>query len=141
MNETTAFLVDHVIADIPVRHWALTYPPPRRYLLTYDSEHCTKVINVFVHAVFDWQKRIAKRELGLASVTQATTAAITAVHRVGSAINLNLHLHSVVADGVFVQTCADEWPLFRALPAPAKIDVIALAWDVCPGAAKTATGS
>ena len=131
MNETTAFLVDHVIADVPVRHWALTFPSPLRYLLAYDSELCTRAINIFVHAVFDWQRRVAKRELGLASVTQATPAAITAIHRVGSALNLNLHLHSAVADGVFVQTSANERPVFRALPAPERIDITALAWDIC----------
>jgi len=131
MNETTLFLVDYVIADVPLRHWALTFPPPLRYLLAYDSELCTKALNIFVHTVFGWQRRVAKRELGLDSVEQAVPAAITAIHRVGSAINLNLHLHSAIADGVFVQRSAAERPEFRALPAPEKGDVVALAWEVC----------
>ena len=131
MNETTLFLVDYVIADVPLRHWALTFPPPLRYLLAYESALCTTVMNIFVHAVFSWQRRVAKQELGLASMEQAVPAAITAIHRVGSAINLNLHIHGAVADGVFVQKSADERPEFRALPAPEKADVVALAWEVC----------
>lgn len=131
MNATTSFLVDNVVADIPVRHWALTFPPPLRYLLAYDTALCTRVLNVFVGAVFAWQRRIAKRELGLKSIKQATPAAITAIHRVGSALNLNLHLHSVITDGVFVQGAAGERPVFRVLPAPEKADVITLAWEVC----------
>jgi hypothetical protein len=51
MNETTTFLVDHVIADVPVRHWALTFPPPLRYLLAYDTALCTRVLNIFVHTL------------------------------------------------------------------------------------------
>ena len=43
----------------------------------------------------------------------------------------NLHLHSAIADGVFLQKSANERPEFRALPAPEKGDVIALAWEVC----------
>lgn len=42
MNETALFLMDHVLPNVPVRHWALTFPPPLRYLLAYDSELCSR---------------------------------------------------------------------------------------------------
>jgi hypothetical protein len=131
MNETVAHLVDHVIPNVPLRHWVVTFPPPLRYLMAYDSELCTRVLNIFVRTVFAWQKRLAKKELGLASVDQAYPGSITAIHRVGSALNLNLHLHSILLDGVFVQTKPTDEPVFRALPGPEKGDILALAWDVC----------
>ena len=131
MSATTEFLIDHVIADVPVRHWTLTFPPPLRYLLAYDSALCTRVLNVFLATVFNWQRRVAKRELGVKNLRQAVPAAVTAIHRAGSALNLNLHLHSVITDGVFVEKSAAERPVFRALPTPEKADVIALAWEVC----------
>ena len=131
MNETVAHLIDHVIPDVPIRHWALTFPPPLRYLLAYDSDLCTEVLNIFVRAVFAWQRRFAKHELGLASVRHAYPGAITAIHRVGSALNLNLHLHSAMLDGVFVQSDPAERPVFRALPGPEKGDILGLAWDIC----------
>ncbi len=131
MNETAAVLVDRVIPDIPLRHWALTLPPPLRYLLAYDSDLCTKVLNIFVHTVFGWQRRMAKKELGLDSVHHPHSGAILAIHRVGSALNLNLHLHCGFLDGVFVQADPNERPVFRALPAPGKSDILCLAWDVC----------
>ena len=124
MNETVAHLMDHVVPDVPLRHWALTFPPPLRYLLAYDSELCTQVLNIFVYTVFAWQRRIAKRELGLASTRHAYPGAITAIHRVGSALNLNLHLHSVFLDGVFVQTDPAEQPVFRALKRRARTHMI-----------------
>jgi hypothetical protein len=55
----------------------------------------------------------------------------------GSAINLNLHLHSAIADGVFVRTDEPARPVFRALPAPDKGDVLALAWEICETTTKT----
>jgi hypothetical protein len=100
-------------------------------LLAYDSELCTQVLNIFVRTVFAWQKRLAKNELGLASVKHAHPGAITAIHRVGSALNLNLHLHSVFVDGVFVQAEPTTRPVFRALPGPEKGDILGLAWDIC----------
>ena len=131
MNETVAHLMDNVLPDVPFRHWALTFPPPLRYLLAYDSEICTQVLNIFVSTVFAWQRRIAKRELGLASTRHAYPGSITAIQRVGSALNLNLHLHSVFMDGVFVQEESSERPVFRALPGPEKGDILGLAWDIC----------
>lgn len=131
MNETVAHLVDNVIGDVPLRHWALTFPPPLRYLLAYDSALCTQVLNIFVRFVSSWQRRLAKRELSLASVRHAHPGAITAIHRVGSALNLNLHLHSTFLDGVFVQTDPAQRPVFRALPEPKKGDILALAWEIC----------
>lgn len=131
MNETVAHLVDYVIPNVPLRHWALTFPPPLRYLLAYDSELCTQVLNIFVRTVFAWQKRLAKNELGLASMKHVHPGAITAIHRVGSALNLNLHLHSVFVDGVFVQVEPTDEPVFRALPGPEKGDILGLAWDIC----------
>ncbi|OGQ81307.1 MAG: hypothetical protein A2289_08775, partial [Deltaproteobacteria bacterium RIFOXYA12_FULL_58_15] len=131
MNETVAHLVDYVIPDVPLRHWALTFPPPLRYLLAYDSDLCTEIFNIFVRTVFAWQRRLAKREFGLASVRHAHPGAITAIHRVGSALNLNLHLHSAMLDGVFVQSDPAERPVFRALRGPEKGDILGLAWDIC----------
>jgi hypothetical protein len=76
------------------------------------------VLSVFLAAVFHWQRRVVKLELGLKSLRHAVRAAITAIHRVGSALNLNLHLHSIITDGVFAQSAAGDQPVFRALPIP-----------------------
>jgi len=36
MAERAAHLVDHVLADVPIRHWVLSLPYPLRYLLAWD---------------------------------------------------------------------------------------------------------
>jgi hypothetical protein len=130
MTETAANLVDRVLPEGPVRQWVLSLPPPLRYLLAYDSELTSAVLNIFLGEVFRWLRREAKRELGLASVRAAHTGSVTAIQRFGSALNLNVHLHALVADGVFVQTGTAP-PTFRALREPTKGEIAQIAWDTC----------
>jgi hypothetical protein len=89
------------------------------------------VINIFIHTLFRWQRRKAKRLFHLDSISLAHPGAVTAIQRSGSAVNLNWHLHSLAFDGVFVQNDANAPPRFRALPAPTKGEVQSLAWEIC----------
>ena len=50
---------------------------------------------------------------------------MTVVQRFGSACELNVHLHSIVLDGVYVDE-ADGRPGFRPLPAPTTAEMRAL---------------
>jgi len=92
---------------------------------------CTQVLDIYNAAVFRWLRRKAKAELGLDSVSQAHPAAVTVVHRGSSHLALNVHFHSLVADGVYVQRAVDETPEFRALPAPTLGEVMSVAWETC----------
>ena len=46
-------------------------------------------------------------------------------------MRLNLHLHGIQLDGVFVEGAEGEEPTFHALPAPKPVEVQQLAWEVC----------
>lgn len=48
---------------------------------------------------------------------------MTVIQRFGGALNLNVHLHSSVLDGVFTPSTATEAPVFHALPAPSDDEV------------------
>jgi hypothetical protein len=74
-----------------------------------------------VRAVFRWQRARA-RALG---VVGAAPGAVTAVQRFGSALQLNVHFHTLVPDGVFVADGAGA--RFVPLPAPTDDDVAARA--------------
>jgi hypothetical protein len=106
-------------------------PIPLRYLLAFDASLTSAVLDIFVQSTFRWLRRKAKSELGLDSVRHAHPAAVTMVHRASSNLALNPHFHSVATDGVWVQRHADEVPVFRALPAPTRGEVTAVAWDTC----------
>jgi len=57
------------------------------------------------------------KQAGLSRAT-ATTGAVTLIQRFGSALNLNVHLHMLFLDGVYVVSESNAAPVFRRMPAP-----------------------
>jgi hypothetical protein len=100
MAERAAHLLDHVLPpDVPVRQWVLSVPHRLRYRLAYDHRLCRTVLSVFVRALRTAYRRQARRQ-GLAS---GETGMVTSVQRFGGALNLHVHFHTLVLDGVFVR--------------------------------------
>ena len=100
MAERAAHLVDHVLpADVPVRQWALSVPHRLPYRLAYDHRLCRTVLHVFVRALRSAYRRQARRQ-GLAG---GETGTVTSVQRFGGSVNVHLHFHTLVLDGVFVR--------------------------------------
>jgi len=100
MAERAAHLVEHVLPpDVPVRQWVLSVPHRLRYRLAYDHRLCRTVLSVFVRALRTAYRRQARRQ-GLAS---GETGMVTSVQRFGGAVNLHVHFHTLVLDGVFVR--------------------------------------
>jgi hypothetical protein len=60
----------------------------------------------------------AKQELGLTSVAEVHTGAVTFIQRFDSALRLNPHLHALALDGVYVRDPDDGQLRFRPLPPP-----------------------
>ena len=112
MSQTAAHLVDHVIPRVPVRQWVLSLPIPLRLLLAAQPKLVTPVLQV-VHRV------ITRHLLGQAGLKadEADSGAVTLIQRFGSAANLNIHLHCLVLDGVYLRS-ADGTPEFVEAPAP-----------------------
>jgi len=81
-----------------------------------------RLTRVFLNAVFRFYKERAL-ERGL---TGGQTGSITVVQRFGSALNLNIHLHCLVLDGVFVKGHQDGSATFYPLPAPTTEQIEAL---------------
>jgi len=71
--------------------------------------------------VLDSLRRRAKRELGLRSVTEAHTGAVTFIQRFDSAIRLNPHAHTEALDGVYVEQSGEL--VFHALGEPSAEDI------------------
>lgn len=95
--DCAAHLVEEVLPRLPVRQWVLTFPRHIRFALARDSRLATKVIAVWLRALEGFHRRRAR----LAGFPVTRTGAVTFVQRFGSALNLNVHLHTVVPDGTF----------------------------------------
>jgi len=128
MTETAAHLVDRVFPNkVPVRQWVLSLPIRFRYMLAYDAELCARVVTLFAREVFRWYRWCAKAELGLDSVSEARCGSVTVVQRFDSAVRLNVHLHTLALDGVYVRDEDSGSLTFFALSEPTTEDVARVA--------------
>jgi hypothetical protein len=123
MAETAAHIVDSVIPTIPTRQWVLSLPSPLRYLTAYDSEACNFVLAAFIRAVSSFLQLKAKTLFSLSSVSKAHPGAITFVQRFGSAMNLNVHFHTLFTDGVYLEDDSGSVK-FQQLPVPSQAEIM-----------------
>ncbi len=121
MADTAAHLVDRVWPRVPVRQWVLTLPYALRYRCAYDAKLTSEVLRAFARALFAELRRRIRREHG---VHAEQCGAVTFLQRFGSAMNLNLHFHTLALDGAFVYEAHSGRRLeFIELAAPAGDDV------------------
>ena len=67
-----------------------------RHVLAWDHVLCRAVAGVFVGAVLGSLRRRARR----AGVQGGRSGAVAIIQRFGAALNLNVHVHALVVDGV-----------------------------------------
>ncbi len=123
MADTAAHLVERVLPEAPVRQWVLSLPFSLRYRLAYDASLTNAVLAIFVRAVFASLRRRARTHCNLA---RTECGAVTFVQRFGDALNLNLHFHSLVLDGVYAREIPGAFR-FHPLPPPEDREVARLA--------------
>lgn len=120
MANTAAHVVDRIIPSVPVRQWVLSLPFEVRARAALDASFLTAVIRAFAEALRDrhraWARSIA--------LDDAEFAAITFVQRFGSSLNLNVHLHVVVVDGVFSRESGEL--AFTAASPPTRAEMLSV---------------
>jgi hypothetical protein len=116
MANLAAHLVDRVLPAVPVRQYVLTLPFELRRLAAFKADVLTALSGIFVEAISSVHRARAKRT----GLPDAQCGAVTFVQRFGS-LNLNVHFHVVVLDGVFVR--ATEGVVFHAAPPPTVEDL------------------
>ncbi len=121
MANTAAFLVDRVLPNVPLRQYVLTMPDELRRLVAFRADVLTAIARIFVESVFALYRGRAKRD----GIEAPQCGAVNFVQRCGSSINLHVHYHLVVLDGVFARDA--EGPLVfhpAHAPTPAELDAI-----------------
>lgn len=126
MADTAVHLEQGVLPAVRIRHWICTLPWGLRALLGYDRELCAEVVRAFATELDRSLRWRAKRELDLDSVARAHTGSVVAIQRTDSALRLNVHLHVLSLDGVYVRDPAGEL-VFHELPTPTHAEVAEVA--------------
>ena len=88
MAETGAHLVDNVLPRAPYRQWVLSFPWPLGMLFAAQPKWLTRVLGVLTRA-------LSGALLGRAGVRHRNgvrTAMVTFIQRIGSKLNLYVHL-------------------------------------------------
>ncbi|MFT7665128.1 MAG: hypothetical protein ACI87A_003363, partial [Planctomycetota bacterium] len=97
MAESAAHLVDHVLPQVPIRQWVISFPWALRYLLARRPRLLSEVRRIFLRAVFGFYRKQAR----LAGHRRGRAGAVSRIQRFGSSLNLNPHLHTLMLDGVY----------------------------------------
>jgi hypothetical protein len=97
MANAAALLVDRVLSDVPLRQYVLTMPYELRKLVAFKADVLTAIAHIFVETVFALYRGRSKRD----GVEALRWGAVNFVQRCGSSVDLHVHYHLVVLDGVF----------------------------------------
>ena len=101
MAETAAHLVDHVFPKVPVRQWVLSLPKRLRYYLYHNSDITSKVLKIFLDEI----SKQLKQQIDIPKGSKIKPGGVSFIHRFGASLNVHLHFHCVVMEGLFL---ADE---------------------------------
>jgi hypothetical protein len=96
-HDTAIHLDAAVLPRLPYRLRTLSFPMRPRFLLARDAAALSDALNLFVRALFTFQRRRA-RKLGIRT---PHTGAVAFVQRIGSALQLTPHFHVLVPEPVF----------------------------------------
>jgi hypothetical protein len=121
MSNTAAAVVDRVLPDVPVRQYVLSLPWELRLLAAVKAPVLTALGRIFVDAIFASYRGRARRR----GLRAAQCGAINFVQRFGSSLNLNIHFHVVVLDGVWTRS-AGQGVRFHAAAVPSQVELVAI---------------
>ncbi len=93
----------------------LSLPFELRALAAFRADVLASLVRIFVEAI-DRRHRTWAKHVGLGD---APTGAVTHVQRFGSSVNLNVHFHVMVLDGVVTRDEGGR-PVFHAAPPPTR---------------------
>src|SRR5690606_18465519 len=103
-------LVTSVIPCVPVRQWVFTLPKPLRYRLAWDHAFLLDVHRAFTAGLLQFYAEVGEAR----GLSRPRGAAVTALQRFGSGLELNVHFHTLAPDGCFHEL-PDGRVAFRAL--------------------------
>jgi hypothetical protein len=110
--QPAAHLVDLVLPEVRVRQWVLSFPYRIRFLLAFDPALCSAVRGIFVRTILGWLRERAEAE----GAPGGSSGVVVLAQRFGGALNLNLHFHALVLDGVYTSRGLLAAPRFHPTP-------------------------
>jgi len=115
MVESAEHLTENILPQLSYRQYVLSVPISLRYWIATNKELTTKIHSIFKTVLMSQFEDRAK-ELG---TFKPLAGGITFIQRAGSALQLNVHFHTLCPEGVFVEPAKTDGPVrFEQLPPP-----------------------
>jgi len=118
MGDGAAHLVDHVLPRVPYRQWVVGFPFELNGPLAFQPGFLAATERIVVDALCRWQKARAGGK--------AQVGGIHVRHRFGGSLNLHIHGHLLLMDGVYRKD-ADGKLTFTQTPPPREEELKTLA--------------
>ncbi len=116
MAERARRWVGELIPDVRIRQWVFTVPWPRRWLLARKPSLAKALLAIALQEIRGWMRRRTGEPRG-------ETGTITVIQRFGSALNLNVHFHVLMLDGVYTEGCVGGELEWHRAPTPRTSEV------------------
>lgn len=110
MNDEVDDITKNVVPEITTRQWVPSFPYKIRCVLSHNQKLTNELLKIFIRSIEAYQK-------GRAENKNTKIGAITFTQRFGSALNLNVHFHTLMTDGVYLPQ-EDQAYVFQRLPHP-----------------------
>jgi len=120
MGDGAAHLVDHVLPNVPYRQWVVGYPFEYLRKLAFQPSLLAAVERIAADAVKTWM---------MARCGGGEAGGVLVRHRFGGSLNLHLHAHLLVMDGVYRRD-ADGGMVFEAAAPPQRAELEELAGNI-----------
>lgn len=121
MADNAVLLVDHILPQVNMRQWVISFPFQLRFLFANYPAVMSKVLSIVTRLI---STHLIQK--GSAEHSTARTGAVTFIQRFGSALNLNVHFHMLFLDGIYMDGFNKEKQVFKRVKAPTAIELNAL---------------
>jgi hypothetical protein len=99
MAERAGRWTEELLPRVAVRQVVFTVPWPRRWLLARDADLLREVVETMRSEVTRWLRRHGVRGL---DGREGEPGSVSVIQRFGSTLTLNVHVHMLLLDGLFV---------------------------------------
>ena len=114
-----------------MRQYVLLIPISLRFLLVLKPKLQGIVLSIFVKKIFASLRTRAFEAGVITNQVDEKPGSLGVIQRFGSALNLNLHYHVLVTDGVFSLYTKSSLVAFHPLPKPSEFDLESIAHETC----------
>lgn len=122
MNNEAYYITKYIIPEVPTRQWVISFPWKLRYLLAHNAKLTNHFLKIFINTLDQFQRKRS-------GFSNSKTGSVTVIQKFGSALQLTVHFHTLMTDGVYVPLKNGSFEFLRLSP-PTHEDLQEIAFKI-----------